>query len=129
MRDFPPSSLPPSLRFGLYFLLILAFLIGAQAWKTPAPPALNSPVAPTPTLVATPSPVIMENEGEALATPLPAEYLENTTQTNGIILGSAILVLIVIGGTLSVILRRRRDDNPPGFEATRGATDDISESP
>ncbi|WP_299024035.1 hypothetical protein [uncultured Thermanaerothrix sp.] len=112
MRPLPPSF-SSFLRFGLYFLLILAFLIGAQAWKAPTPPAAASPQALTPTLVDTPTPVVMQNESEPLVTPLPPEFLENTTQTNGIILGSAILVLIVIGGTLSVILRRRHDDDPP----------------
>ncbi|WP_322806959.1 hypothetical protein [Thermanaerothrix sp.] len=103
----------PYLRFGSYVLLILAFLVGAQAWKSPRPsPSVTA--ALTPTLVATPTPVMIEDQGEPTATPLPAELLENATQTNGIILGSAILVLIVIGGTLSVILRRRNDnDDPP----------------
>ncbi|MGB9799771.1 MAG: hypothetical protein ACPLUL_06730 [Thermanaerothrix sp.] len=108
-------SLYPHLRFGSYILLILAFLIGAQAWKSPHSSS-SLTVTLTPTLVATPTPVVItEDQGEPIATPLPAELLENATQTNGIILGSAILVLIVIGGTLSVILRRRddRDDPPP----------------
>lgn len=112
MRPLSPAFSSP-LRFGLYFLLILAFLIGAQAWKAPAAPTVASPEALTPTLVDTPTPVVMQDEGEPSITPLLPEFLENTTQTNGIILGSAILVLIVIGGTLSVILRRRHDNDPP----------------
>ncbi|MCX8024760.1 MAG: hypothetical protein N3A60_06130, partial [Thermanaerothrix sp.] len=88
-------------------------LLGAQTWKSPRPSPTMAVL--TPTLVPTPSPVIMEDQSGPTATPLPAEFLENSTQTNGIILGSAILVLIVIGGTLSVILRRRDtiDDPPP----------------
>lgn len=107
-----PLPFSPYLRFGSYILLILAFLVGAQAWKSPRPSPSATAVI-TPTLVATPTPVIMEDQGEPTATPLPAELLENATQTNGIILGSAILVLIVIGGTLNVILRRRDDNDAP----------------
>lgn len=39
-------------------------------------------------------------------TPIPREYLANATQTNGIVFGSVILVLIVVIGTLGVMLRK-----------------------
>lgn len=38
-------------------------------------------------------------------TPIPAEFLANATQTNGIVLGAVILILIIVIGTLSVMLR------------------------
>jgi hypothetical protein len=44
---------------------------------------------------------------EPQPTPIPAEYLSNNTQTNGIVLGSVILVLIVVVGTLSIMVSRR----------------------
>lgn len=39
-------------------------------------------------------------------TPIPPEMIEYREQTNGIVLGSVIMVLIVVGGTLSVIQRK-----------------------
>lgn len=41
-------------------------------------------------------------------TPIPQEYLTNATQTNGIVLGSVILILIVVIGTLGVMLRENQ---------------------
>lgn len=41
-------------------------------------------------------------------TPIPQEYLANATQTNGIVLGSVILILIVVIGTLGVMLRENQ---------------------
>jgi hypothetical protein len=38
---------------------------------------------------------------------LPPEISEYQNQTNGIVLGSVIIVLIIIGGTLGVIQRRK----------------------
>jgi hypothetical protein len=42
------------------------------------------------------------------STPLPPELLENMYQTNGLLLGGVVLVLIVIAGTLGTIRRSRR---------------------
>jgi len=42
-------------------------------------------------------------------TPLPAEYLENTEQSVGIIAGTIMLVILVIGGTLGGAFARRRE--------------------
>lgn len=40
-------------------------------------------------------------------TPLPAEYLANSDQTSGILLGVVVLAIIIIVGTLGVIIRNR----------------------
>ena len=40
-------------------------------------------------------------------TPLPAEYLSNAEQTNGILLGVMILGVIIIAGTIGVLIRDR----------------------
>jgi hypothetical protein len=40
------------------------------------------------------------------STPLPNEILQNREQTNGVIFGGVILVLIIVGGTLSMIGRK-----------------------
>jgi len=93
-------------RYLAFTMLILFFLVVAQTCSGPMPrPTTTASPSPYPT----PSAVTIEGEGLPTATPLPAQLLENRDQTNGIILGSAILVLIIIGGTLSVLLRRRKD--------------------
>jgi hypothetical protein len=38
-------------------------------------------------------------------TPLPAEWLASAQQTNGIIFGAVIIVLLIIAGTVGIILR------------------------
>jgi hypothetical protein len=43
------------------------------------------------------------------ATPIPPEFIENREQTNGIIAGTIILLLIVIIGTLSGLRARLRE--------------------
>jgi len=40
-------------------------------------------------------------------TPLPAEYLTNPEQTNGILLGVMILGVIIIAGTIGILVRDR----------------------
>ena len=105
-----PGKQPPvhheKVRYLAFAMLILLFLVVAQTCSNPIP---RSTATPSPSPHVTPSPVVLEGQGFPGATPLPAELLENRDQTNGIILGSAILVLIIIGGTLSVLLRRRKD--------------------
>ncbi|MDZ4159880.1 MAG: hypothetical protein U1B80_08825 [Anaerolineaceae bacterium] len=44
--------------------------------------------------------------GEVDATPIPIEWENNIEQTNGIIMGAVLLVMIVVGGTLGAIRRR-----------------------
>ena len=38
-------------------------------------------------------------------TPLPAEWLASAQQTNGIIFGAVIIVILIIAGTVGIILR------------------------
>jgi hypothetical protein len=40
-------------------------------------------------------------------TPLPPEWLASAQQTNGIIVGAVIIVLLIIAGTLAIIVRDR----------------------
>jgi hypothetical protein len=42
-----------------------------------------------------------------LSSPDPNEILRNREQTNGIVAGGIILVLIIVGGTLSVIRQKK----------------------
>lgn len=59
------------------------------------PPPFNGQVAP-------PNPTEMA----AKATALQIEYEENRDQTQGIVLGGTILVVLVLGSTLLVVTRR-----------------------
>lgn len=90
------------LRSALILAVVILFTVLLLGGNWP-PAAFVSAQATLATPAAeTPPPV----EDELLATPIPEEYLSNNTQTNGIVLGSVVLVLIVIGGTLSIMLRK-----------------------
>lgn len=91
-----PTSFFPSHRFDLLgiILLITLLLVIVFAWPAPAAGAYLAQAAtpqpsPTPTLI-------------------PKEYLESADQTNGIICGSVVLVLIIIGGTLGILRSKNR---------------------
>lgn len=84
----------------LVLLIIALLFLAALSLAEPLPRADKYSYAgltPTPTAVAL-------KAGEP--TPLPQEYLENANQTNGIVLGATILVLIVVVGTLSALRRK-----------------------
>lgn len=49
----------------------------------------------------TPTPSILPGT----PTPLPAEWLASAQQTNGIIVGAVIIVLLIIAGTAGIIIR------------------------
>jgi hypothetical protein len=96
-----PTSFFTSRRFDLLGIILLIALLLAIvfAWPAPAAGAYLAQAA-TPTLVETqPSPT---------PTLIPKEYLESTDQTNGIICGSVVLVLIIIGGTLGILRSKNR---------------------
>jgi len=61
--------------------------------------AQDAPITPTP------NPVTVDVD-EFETTPIPAEYLATNDQTDGIVLGSVVLVLIVIIGTFAVMQRK-----------------------
>lgn len=49
----------------------------------------------------TPTPSILPGT----PTPLPAEWLSSAQQTNGIIFGAVIIILLIIAGTAGIIIR------------------------
>ena len=51
----------------------------------------------------TPTPTILPGT----PTPVPAEWLASAQQTNGIIFGAVIIILLIIAGTLGIIIRDR----------------------
>lgn len=90
------------LRSALILAVVILFTVLLLGGNWPLANSVSAQATlATPTAGAQP-----DVEDESLATPIPEEYLSNNTQTNGIVLGSVVLVLIVIGGTLSVMLRR-----------------------
>lgn len=56
-----------------------------------------SDVQTTPTLTTLPG----------TPTPLPAEWMASAEQTNGIVFGAVIIVLLIIAGTVGIIIRDR----------------------
>lgn len=97
-------------------LLVLIVFAAASAMNEPLPSlARDLPaVAPTETLAPvrptiTPQPTGTETaEPTATATPVPPELLENADATNGIIIGTVLLVVIVLAGTIAGINVRRK---------------------
>jgi hypothetical protein len=49
----------------------------------------------------TPTPAILPGT----PTPLPAEWLASAQQTNGIIFGAIIILLLIVAGTLGIVIR------------------------
>jgi hypothetical protein len=95
-----PLSILPSQKLDLRWiiLLIVILLIIILVWPDPASGAYIDQVETGTATV----------RALATSTLIPPEYLETTDQTNGIICGSVVLVLIIVGGTLGV-LRFKRD--------------------
>jgi hypothetical protein len=79
----------------LIFIFIVFFVI-ASALK----PVTKQQSTPTP------APVLLATTPSS--SPNPNEILSNREQTNGIVAGGIILVLIIVGGTLSVIRQKKQ---------------------
>ena len=88
----------------LLLAVTILFLVLMVASSRPPQQFAGNAIAQA-SLTATPQPAqttVFSN------TPIPQEFLANATQTNGIVLGSVILILIVVIGTLGVMLRENR---------------------
>lgn len=77
------------------------------AWKGESIPVTNVTEAETQTLEITQEPTPSQ-------TPLPPELVANREQTNGVILGTVFLVMIVVIGTLSGISRLSNKSDDQG---------------
>ncbi len=82
----------------LIILVTLSCIQFEQQTKRPIP-------APQPCACAVPTPERLFIPPDP-RNPLPPEMLANRDQTNGVIVGGVILVLIIVGGTLNVIRYR-----------------------
>lgn len=74
-----------------------------------------SGMAPTETeritrITATPQPSATIIQPTPTKTPLPPEYLENYDDTNGVVVGTIMLVVIILLGTISGIRLRRSQE-------------------
>ncbi len=110
-----PSRLNPALSFVILTMLVFT---GMLVWAPPPPAfaqqAATASVTPTgqpgdiyaigdtPALevLATATPTVKPTR---TPTPIPEEWLTNEKETDGVIVGAIVLVLIVIGGTLHAI--------------------------
>ncbi len=87
----------------LALLLVMTVFATMIAWREPLPEiSLATPTPQAEIFEPSPTPEFELQE----PTPIPLEWEDNIEQTNGIIMGSVILVLIVVGGTLSAIRRK-----------------------
>ncbi|HEY4691816.1 MAG TPA: hypothetical protein VIH16_00115 [Bellilinea sp.] len=97
-------------------LLVLLVFVAAIAMSEPLPSIARDLSAAT--LVPTPLPIRLTvtplpNEAETAEltptrTPIPPELLENADATDGIIIGTVVLVILVLAGTIAGINVRRK---------------------
>jgi len=80
---------------------------GIQAADLTETPALSATLSQN--LLITPPQQLSPTDARPSATPLPPELIANREQTNGIVAGTIILLLIVIVGTVSGIRARQRE--------------------
>lgn len=108
VKRLRPGRLNPTISF---VILALALFSGMLAWTPPLRlEARAEDTTATPILEAAPAalthtPVV---EPSSTPTPIPQEWVDNKNQTDGVILGAVVLVLIVVGGTLHGIRRAGR---------------------
>ena len=94
------------LRIVLITLVLLILASSNLAWahvSAPQPRAekdITAQVQTTPT----PQPALLAGPTPTL---LPPEYLTNSSQTTGIVLVAAVMVLIVVGGVFYTLLKER----------------------
>ncbi len=119
---FLPHWLNPTL---LFVILTLLVFTGMLAWTPPLPSFAQQSTA-TGTATATLAPTAAPQDAGAIGatpavevlataapearptrtpTPIPEEWLTNEKETDGVIFGGIVLVLIVVGGTLHAIRR------------------------
>lgn len=84
----------------LILILVLVIFLSIFLWSDPIANLILPPTATSARMLLTPTIL------PGTPTPLPPEYIQ-TDQTNSVVLGGIVLVLIVIGGTLSIIMRKR----------------------
>jgi hypothetical protein len=102
-RTFPdrPGWLNPPL---LAVLVILFLFSSMMAWTLPPSEQRQQEASPTVEATAIPEEVVIDSE--PTRTPIPQEWVENVEQTNGVVFGGVILVLIIVGGTLHAIQQK-----------------------
>ncbi len=106
-------------RHTFWLLMVLAAFFSAQAMTEPLPragiqsadldetPAVSATLSTNPLLIQTQE--LSPTDASPSATPLPEELIANREQTNGIVAGTIILLLIVIVGTVTGIRARQQE--------------------
>ncbi len=110
------STDPTGRSIVICILLVLIVFVAANAMSEPLPSLARGlpAAAPTEGLVpvrpsVTPHQIGTETaEPTPTPTPVPPELLENADATNGIIIGTVLLVIIVLTGTIAGINLRRK---------------------
>lgn len=93
-----PQPAQKYIRFRLLGLLaVLALFLSLSAWNEPLPFTVKAQTTPTP------QPVVLEAEPSPTPTPT---LVYNPEQTNGIVFGGTMLILIVVISSLVVIRAR-----------------------
>lgn len=101
----------------LWVLVVLGIFLIVTAMSEPLPSYAKQAAADAPTETAfitrtptqTLAPSMTPTPGPtATATPLPVEILENFDDTDGIVVGTILLVVIILLGTLAGIRTRRK---------------------
>ncbi len=101
----------------IWILTALAIFLAANAVNSPWFTKNNAVFAMAPTetvqvlrVTATPLPSATVVQTTPTKTPLPDEYLQNYDDTNGVVVGTVLLVVIILLGTLSGIRVRRSQE-------------------
>jgi hypothetical protein len=107
MKDNPLSQLISQHRKAIVMGLIAMSTLLLLAWTVNLPQNISSNgfsiATGSPVVASTPTRVFYLNTG----TPLPPEYFDTQQQTNQILIGAIIMVLIVIISTIGALLRKR----------------------
>ncbi len=88
----------------LGLMLVIALFIGLSLWNEPLPFSVKAQATPAVEGTSVSLPVVM---AEPTTAP-PPELIENQNQTNGIVFGSSLLILIVVISTISVMRTRNK---------------------
>ena len=99
-------------RLVLVLLVILIFL-AMFTWTSPQPQIGRRGMVEAAQQSLTPTPAPSEMASPVPGpTAIPVEWQTNFNQTNGVVVGGVILVLIIIGGAIAVLAKPKGDNQP-----------------
>ena len=101
----PKGTPPTNQQRSVWSLIILLFLLGFMTLSAAVSPDTPTYIPKT-TALQTETVLATDTIAPPTETPTPKPFEENPEQTNGIVLGGVLLVLIIVGGTVSIIRRK-----------------------